>query len=263
MCLVSLSIFSQETDLFSEKHIGEYARFLFNTNQYSYAAEEYERLVFMDRTNVDYQVNLLRSYRLAGEYEKGLNAFGHLQTSSHEPGSALMKEYSKISLLSGNAENLRTMLREWPMDKSFRDNLDLTMRLISYPQYSLTLEGLEEDMLEKGLLDLYSEAFNLKHKSRFLAGSLSAVVPGLGKVYSGRWKDAIVSVIFIAGTGYQAYRAFKEQGISSVYGWIMGSLSFGFYIGNIYGSARSARIYNMNQDLKYREKVIDHYINHY
>ena len=60
-----------------------------------------------------------------------------------------------------------------------------------------------------------------------------------------------------------AEKLFNEKGIESVYGWIMGTLSVGFYIGNIYGSVKSARLYNNNQNLQYREKVIDHYINHY
>ena len=103
----------------------------------------------------------------------------------------------------------------------------------------------------------------MKYKSRFLAGSLSAIIPGMGKVYSGRWKDGIISLLFVAGTGYQAYRAFNDKGIESVYGWIMGSLSLGFYIGNIYGSAKAARLYNTKQDQFYREKVTHYYIDHY
>jgi hypothetical protein len=258
-----MPVFSQDVDLLSREHVEKYARFLFSSNPYKYAAEEYERLVFMDRENESYQISLLKSYRLAGEYTMGIRTFNlfHEKNSSISPD--LLKEYSKINLLSGETENLNFMLKEWPMDNTFRDNLDLTLRLVSYPEGTLNLEGLNKNSLNKGLLALYSEAFNLKHKNRFLAASMSTVVPSLGKVYAGRWKDAVISLVFIVGTGYQAYRAFKDHGISSVYGWIMGTVSFGFYLGNIHGSAKAARIYNHNQHMQYHEKVVDHYINSY
>ncbi|MBN1949802.1 MAG: hypothetical protein JW801_01275 [Bacteroidales bacterium] len=263
LAMVALPAFSQDDNLFSQEKIEAYAGFLFNTNQYGFAAEEYERLVFLDRSNEQYQAKMLKSYRFAGEYDQGMRAFESLNDPREITGTDLLKEYSKISLLSGNPGNIRLMLDDYPMDEGFKNNLDLTMRLISYPEYSLNLDGLQQDLLNKDLLDLYNEAFNLRHKNRFLAASLSAVVPGLGKVYAGKWKDAIFSVLFISGTGYQAYRAFKEHGIESVYGWIMGSLSFGFYIGNIYGSAKAARLYTLNQNLDYREKVVDYYIHQY
>jgi uncharacterized membrane protein len=260
---ISLALFGQDTDLYSKENIEEYAKFLFNSNQYTYAAEEYERLVFMDRQNENYQVGLLRSYRFAGEYDKGIRAFDLLHDREVKPGFDLIREYSKINLMGGNIGNLNLLIMDPTLDQDFRSNLDLTLRLISHPEYVATLEGLDDNLLDKGLLDLYHESSTLKYKSRFLAGSLSAVVPGLGKVYTGRWKDAFVSLLFVAGTGFQAYRAFSEKGVESVYGWIMGTLSLGFYIGNIYGSAKSARLYNNNQNLQYREKVIDHYINYY
>lgn len=260
---VALALSGQDTDLYSEKNIAEYARFLFNSNQYRYAAEEYERLVFIDRHNEDYQIGLLKSYRFAGEFERGIRAYEFLHEREVKPGFDLIREYSKINLLNGNTGTLNLLIRDQDLDPGFRSNLDLTLRLLSHPEYAVTLEGLDENILEKGLLDLYSESFTLKYKSQFLAGSLSVIVPGLGKVYTGRWKDALVSLLFVSGTGYQAYRAFSDKGVESVYGWIMGTLSLGFYIGNIYGSAKSATLYNNNQNLRYREKVIDHYINYY
>jgi hypothetical protein len=85
----------------------------------------------------------------------------------------------------------------------------------------------------------------------------------MGKVYSGRWKDGLVSLLFVGATGFQAYRGFSQKGSESIYGWIMGSLSVGFYIGNIFGSVKAAKIYNTNQNRIYSEKVTHYYIDHF
>jgi hypothetical protein len=263
-CLFTgVSAFSQDTDLFSEKNISEYARFLFNSSQFGYAAEEYERLIFVDNKNESYQLGLLKSYRFAEEYEKGIKAYDLLKTADYTPGYELVKEYSKLNILNGTEGNLDPLFLDPVLDHGFRNNLELTMRLIAFPESTVSLDGLDETVLSRDLIDLYNESFTLKYKSRLIAGSLSTLVPGLGKVYTGRWKDGLISLLFVAGTGYQAYRAFSDKGVNSVYGWIMGSISLGFYIGNIYGSAKSARLYNVNQNMNYREKVIDHYISHY
>ncbi len=87
-------------------------------------------------------------------------------------------------------------------------------------------------------------ALDQRFKSPLLAGSLSTVVPGLGKVYTGNYMDGIVSLLFIAGTAWQSYRGFNKSGVKSVSGWIFGGISMGFYIGNIYGSVKSARRFN-------------------
>ena len=50
----------------------------------------------------------------------------------------------------------------------------------------------------------------------------------------------------VGGTAFQAYRGFNNEGLSSTSGWIFTALSSGFYAGNIYGSAKSAQVYNQN-----------------
>jgi hypothetical protein len=87
-------------------------------------------------------------------------------------------------------------------------------------------------------------AASLPHKSRLLAGALSAVVPGSGKVYCGRVADGIYSFLIVGLFAWQAYDGFEEDGTSSVKGWIFGVLGTGFYLGNIYGSTVAAELYN-------------------
>ncbi len=86
------------------------------------------------------------------------------------------------------------------------------------------------------------ESAAIPQKSPFIAGLLSGIIPGAGKVYTGHTVDGILSFLTIAGFGYAAYDGFASDGSSSVRGWIFGSLAGGLYLGNIYGSALSASI---------------------
>ncbi|MFL5308577.1 MAG: hypothetical protein ACJ8F1_25415 [Polyangia bacterium] len=80
----------------------------------------------------------------------------------------------------------------------------------------------------------------LPRKSPWLAGALSAVVPGLGRVYIGRIADGIMSFVLIGVTGALAAQGFHDEGRSSVRGWILGSVAALLYAGNVYGSAVGA-----------------------
>jgi TM2 domain-containing membrane protein YozV len=80
----------------------------------------------------------------------------------------------------------------------------------------------------------------LPRKSPWLAAGLSAVVPGLGRVYLGRWADGLFSFVLVGVVGGFAAHGFYEDGRSSVRGWILGSTAALFYVGNVYGSAVGA-----------------------
>lgn len=92
------------------------------------------------------------------------------------------------------------------------------------------------------LRTVIDESSAIPQKSPFVAGLLSGIVPGLGKVYTGHTVDGVLSFLTIAGFGYAAYDGFTTDGSSSVRGWVFGSLASGLYLGNIYGSALSASI---------------------
>ena len=59
----------------------------------------------------------------------------------------------------------------------------------------------------------------LSTRSPFLAGTLSAFVPGAGRLYTGRLGDALASLFTVGLTGWQAYDGFRRDGISSAKGW--------------------------------------------
>ena len=80
----------------------------------------------------------------------------------------------------------------------------------------------------------------LPRKSPLLAAALSMVVPGLGRVYLGRWPDGLISFLLVGTTAALAAQGFYEEGQGSVRGWILGGVAALLYAGNVYGSAVGA-----------------------
>ena len=95
----------------------------------------------------------------------------------------------------------------------------------------------------KSLIDVGK---NMKHKSPVLAGLLSALIPGLGKVYCERTRDGIVSFFVVGMVSGLTYYFYRDRGITPEV-VILGTLDAGYYLGNIYGSAMAARVYNYEQ----------------
>jgi hypothetical protein len=91
-------------------------------------------------------------------------------------------------------------------------------------------------------------------KSILTARLLSLVVPGLGRLYTGRPLDAFSSFVSVAGMGWMAYRAFERDGEESLAGWAYSAVSLGFYAGEIYGAGRSASVRNDRIDDGYRSQ---------
>lgn len=82
----------------------------------------------------------------------------------------------------------------------------------------------------------------LPTRAPWVAGSLSAVLPGLGQLYVGRKTDAAVAFALNALFAWATVESFRDG--DYVTGGILGTLEIGWYIGNIYGAAGSARKYN-------------------
>lgn len=95
---------------------------------------------------------------------------------------------------------------------------------------------------EQNLVNLKDELLQVKSKSPLLAGVLSAVIPGAGKVYAGKWKQGLAYFGIMTALGLQWYESYKKRGIDSPYFYFYGSAFTLFYIGNIWGSALSVQI---------------------
>ena len=81
-------------------------------------------------------------------------------------------------------------------------------------------------------------------KSPTLAGTMSAILPGSGSMYAGRYKDGLMSLLvnglFIAGT----VAAVDDENYAVAA--IVGGVGLPFYLGNIYAAANAANKWNLS-----------------
>jgi len=98
--------------------------------------------------------------------------------------------------------------------------------------------GRLDEPLRAPLLERTAACEELPERSRWLAGSLSAVLPGAGQLYAGRPEDALVAFttngVLIGATALAWHR--KERVTAGALGFV----AFGFYLGNVYGGVNAA-----------------------
>jgi tetratricopeptide (TPR) repeat protein len=102
------------------------------------------------------------------------------------------------------------------------------------------------------LLDEFETA---PRKSPAMAGTMSAILPGSGHMYAGRYKDGMMSLLinglFIAGT----VAAIDDENYAVAA--IVGGVGLPFYLGNIYGAANAANKWNVSlrKDLQHNMAI--------
>ena len=83
---------------------------------------------------------------------------------------------------------------------------------------------------------------NLPHKSPAVAGSLAAVLPGAGHLYTERPRDALVAFLLNGVFIWSAIELFEDE--KYVTGGIVTFFELGWYTGNIYSAVGSAHKFN-------------------
>ncbi|HEX5001119.1 MAG TPA: hypothetical protein VFW78_01375 [Bacteroidia bacterium] len=95
---------------------------------------------------------------------------------------------------------------------------------------------------QHNLIQLADTLRKYPKKSGVLAGVMSAVVPGSGKVYTGKTAQGIAVFLETAALGLAATEYYVKKGPQSAGFIVFGSLFTFFYIGNIWGSALSVHV---------------------
>ena len=86
-------------------------------------------------------------------------------------------------------------------------------------------------------------------KSPLLAGLMSAILPGSGRIYAGRAYDGVMGMWMMYLVGNSAYNALKKE--RPIAGPLFGIAAGFVYLGEVYGGWRAAKNH------QYSEKNID------
>jgi tetratricopeptide (TPR) repeat protein len=259
--LIFNSIFSVGAqDLFNMQNSRKFAYYLYLSGDFDLAIKEYERVIFFDSTDFESKLNLVKSYRHNGDYEKAIIRTRQFFNSCKDITYGFSDEYCKSLILNNSLNESRKFLS---LNNNFTEE-DKIFFLVSTELYDENFENARGIIdVNQGLgnpyIDSYSRLLNnemyFKYKSPALSVALSAIIPGSGKIYSGAWKDGLVSLFFVATSAFQSYRGFDKKGIESAYGWVFGGLAAGFYVGNLFGSGKAAYKYNYNLKHNLRHKI--------
>lgn len=256
------SIYSEESiDYYTPENVRKFADNLFEQGDYLRAANEYQRYLFyLPKDNEEIRYKIALCYRLGGDQEKSILEFQKLikQSTNNKFVSTgyfqIGVSYFLLEQYGLSAEHLEKSLPHIS-DVQYHAEAEQVIGLSNLMQRKWeTAEAIFNRLQHSDVIDVKEKAkiYNkyaiqgkhLPRRSPFLAGLMSSVVPGSGRLYTGRINDALTSLITVGITGWQAYDGFHRDGLSSVKGWTLGTLSSIFYLGNIYGSVISAHVYN-------------------
>lgn len=262
ICLFLISFFSstpvQSQNLYDREHSQQFATFLFQSGQYDLAAREYERITLLNES-LHPPKNLFVAYRLANKVDIGLKRVDYFYPGLESLPRDVYLESGKMLLITERFEQYSTITASQttlsPSEKGVFGNI----RSIYDPSFEVDLSSIQMLGIENpNVIQIYQVLEDYgqeKFKSPLVAGLLSGVIPGSGKLYAGDWKNAIFSLLFVGINTYQSYRGFSRNGINSAQGWIFGGIGFGYYVGNIYGATWTAKRKNQQIRDEYKKKM--------
>ncbi len=240
-------VFAQ--DIFDYQHSKKYGQYLFDSKQYKLSSEELERVLFYDRDNDSVKFQLIRSYLLDNQFTMVTKRMDSLFPDPKAMPRIYAFEYSK-ALISLNSINQAQRFVNGSYNLTNKDKLylNLNSELLDYKWETAkqTYSQIKENNmpLDTRYDALINRINTTRYKSPGLALALSAVVPGLGKVYSNNWKDGLFSFIFVGGSLFQSIRGYNTYGKKSGFFIVYTSVAATFYLGNLYGSFKAANKYN-------------------
>lgn len=253
------SLSAQETDIYDFNNSKKFAAHLMAAQEYKTALIEYERLAFFQPRNDTVGYQLLLACRLSGDINRGVENFKLRFPDLSRASLNYSQEYLKLLLLQRDYISATDFLKvNQSLSVVERAKSEIGILLVQ-KQWSMADEYAgNQSINDPVLLSFVNKGKNIKRKKTGLAGGLSTLVPGLGKVYAGNWKDGLISFVFVGANAFAAYRGFSRNGINSAYGWVFTGIGTAFYAGNIYGSYKTAQKYNIR-----KENLLQHEVEHY
>lgn len=233
-----------------------YADHLFANGKYSKAVEEYERHLFFNAVNREDSLyaasQIVKSYYMSKDYR---NTISHIESNivnikNDDEYIYSLNNYAGMSYLK--LGHPKSAIIYFNQNRKEPQSILLTgIAYIHLHQWNSALEtfdsllGCEDKAiaeLASKLSQVSKEGMTLKTKKPLVAGALSLILPGAGYVYTHHYQTALSSILLnslLLGTSYELHKnGLKFTGSSAFL------LSFGWYIGNIYGSVKSAIRYN-------------------
>jgi putative membrane protein insertion efficiency factor len=99
------------------------------------------------------------------------------------------------------------------------------------------------------LAETASHGPDLPRRSPGLAAGLSALVPGTGQMYAGRWQDGLRHLIFNAALLYTVVELAHDRHYAAAY--LVAGVELPFYLGNVRGARGAARSFEVARRMEF------------
>jgi len=247
-------------DYWSPGNVERFADYLYENGEYLRAAGEYRRLLFRagdDTAGDRILFRIALCHRMGGGTNRAIQVFQDVADEFPQTAFAARARCAIAATLT-SAGDRQSSSRYLAAALGSTDDPDARRGMMQiaginrlldedWPGASIHFRAMglwTDDPVTERLAALAERAETLPRKKRWLAGAMSALVPGSGKAYAGRYADGMYSLALVGLTGWQAWEGFRRDGTQSVRGWIYGTLGSALYLGNIYGSVVAVEIYN-------------------
>ena len=234
----------------SSENIKKFADHLFCEGDYLRANEQYE-LIKNQLASDTTEFKVMLGYSTLGLYQESNEIFERFNDKSYlYPDAYLISLKNKILIESKliKASSIPTF-NSFQL-KSF--NRLTTISMLYGDEFNISREkfiSLFDEVDRNTVLYFYDYKVEPPYKSPVLAGILSAIIPGSGKMFVGEWGDGITALVVTSLFAFLAYDNFRADHTTRA--WIFTGLGAFFYAGNIYGSVASAQIFNARIDFEF------------
>jgi TM2 domain-containing membrane protein YozV len=252
--LISSTVYPQSSsfDFHSPENVKKFADHLFCEGDYLRAIEQYELInQNLDNDTIEFKVMLgyseLGLFQASNEIFEGVN-----HKSIFYPDAFLLSMKNELLIepklikpsnnLSFDAIYIKSINRLTTISMLYADEFNITKEKFISPF---------DEEEQNSVLSFYDYKVEPPYKSPVLAGVLSAIIPGSGKMYVGEWGDGITALVVTSLFAFLAYDNFRAD--HNTRAWIFTGLSAFFYAGNIYGSISSAQIFNARIDFEFND----------
>lgn len=165
-----------------------------------------------------------------GNYVEVRNIFSQMNVRDEPNLSLINFELGGVDILLGNWQKAREQLQ----------------------QVNPNVATINQQVAALGQINQELETH--QSKSPLLAGVMSGILPGSGKIYAGKTGAGIASMIANIGFGLITWENYRKQGIDNAKTIFFGSIFAANYVSNIYGSVISVRVIeNDYRDAKHNQ----------
>ena len=247
---------TNEFNFYSPENIKKFADYLFCDKDYLRANLEYQKLVYIvDDDTLNFKIGL--GYLYISDHLNSIKRLSDITPASVFFDEAKLQELKAYFLIEDyNAfrsfylENFSNKTNNYQSNGKKLFNFSYLFTDDNLPDSEEFLNPFNQDEKEK-VTSFYNWKNQPPRKNPALAGIMSAIIPGSGKMYVGEWGDGIMAFITSGLFAFLAYDNFRAD--HNTRAWIFTGLGTFFYAGNVYGSVAAAQIYNAKIAFEFKD----------